>query len=94
MNPANAIDRGLSDGDRVRIANELGEIAAWLGVTDEVREGVVSLPGKWWSVPTDTAAVTNLLTPPLFAPGGQPAYNDTWVEVTAVANAAVLETTS
>jgi hypothetical protein len=45
-------------------------------VTDDIHAGVVALPGKWWG---DAAA--NLLTPSSWTPGGQPAYNDTFVEV-------------
>jgi hypothetical protein len=48
-----------------------------------VRQGVVSLTGKWWSHPAETGAVANFLTPSSWAPGGQPAYNDTFVEVVA-----------
>ena len=56
-------------------------------MTTEVRPGVVSLPGKWWRHPADTSAVANLLTPSLWSPGGQPAYNDTFVSVAAASPA-------
>jgi anaerobic selenocysteine-containing dehydrogenase len=83
MNVSDAAARNLSDGDRVTIRNAQGSVTAWLRVGDSVRSGVVSLTGKWWSHPPETSAVTNVLTPSAWAPGGQPAYNDTFVEVVA-----------
>ena len=81
MNPGDAATRGLSDGEQIVLKNELGELRAALKVTDTIRRGVVSLPGKWWSRPTQTGAIGNLLTPSSWSAGGQPAYNDTLVEV-------------
>jgi anaerobic selenocysteine-containing dehydrogenase len=92
MHPTDARPRGLEDGTRVRIANDRGTVHAHVHVTDAVRPGVVSLPGKWWGEPPDTSAVANLLTPSAWSPGGQPAYNDTWVVVTAAASIAPSET--
>jgi len=83
INSADAEARGLGDGERVTIRNERGEVTAWLRVGTSVRPGVVSLTGKWWSHPTETSAVANFLTPSAWAPGGQPAYNDTFVDVVA-----------
>jgi hypothetical protein len=67
----------------VTIRNAQGELTAWLRVGTSVRRGVVSLTGKWWSHPEETSAVANILTPSAWTPGGQPAYNDTFVDVTA-----------
>ena len=83
MHEADAAARGLTDGERVAIRNSQGEVMAWLHVGTSVRPGVVSLTGKWWSQPAETSAVTNVLTPSAWTPGGQPAYNDTFVEVVA-----------
>ena len=77
------VERGLGDGDRVALRRNGAAIHAWLRVTTDVRPGVVALPGKWWGQPEETGAVANLLTPALWSPGGQPAYNDTFVQVTA-----------
>jgi anaerobic selenocysteine-containing dehydrogenase len=83
IHPSDAAERGLSDGDRVALRRNGAAIHAWLRVTTDVRPGVVALPGKWWSEPEETGAVANLLTPSLWSPGGQPAYNDTFVQLTA-----------
>lgn len=81
MNRADAQRRGLDDQQEVVLRNERGSVRVWLHLTDDIHEGVVALPGKWWSLPEGTGAVANLLTPSSWSPGGQPAYNDTFVEV-------------
>jgi anaerobic selenocysteine-containing dehydrogenase len=63
--------------------NERGEIRAWLSVTEDVRPGLVALPGRWWFDDGDCPpSVVNLLTPHRF--GGEsetPVYNECFVEV-------------
>jgi anaerobic selenocysteine-containing dehydrogenase len=81
MNPVDAASRGLQDGQQVSIKNDLGEVHTELLVTDSIGSGVVALAGKWWSFPEQTGAVANLLVDSAFSPGGQPAYNDTFVNV-------------
>lgn len=81
MNCADAAARGFVNEQSVRLHNERGEITAWLHLTDDIHPGVVSLPGKWWSFPGETGALANRLTPSAWAPGGQPAYNDTFIVV-------------
>jgi anaerobic selenocysteine-containing dehydrogenase len=81
MDPADAAQRGLADGQSVRLRNAQGTISATLRITDVVALGVVALPGKWWSLPEEDNAVANLLSSSAWSPGGQPAFNDTFVEV-------------
>ncbi len=81
MHPLDADARGVADGARVNVRNARGHLKAWVRVTDDVHRGVVVLPGKWWGFPEETGALANLLTPSAWTPGGQPAYNDTFVEV-------------
>jgi anaerobic selenocysteine-containing dehydrogenase len=58
MNPAEAARLGLADGQKVVIRSRAGTLEAPLQVTDEIREGVVSLPhgyghgrdGTWLTV--------------------------------------------
>ena len=83
MHPNDAESRKLENDQRVTVRNQQSEIFATLKVSENIRSGVVSLPGKWWSSPPETAAVGNTLTASLWSPGGQPAYNDTWVTVEA-----------
>lgn len=81
MNPSDARPRNLENNQRVAIRNEHGKIFATLKISESIRVGVVSIPGKWWSSPAETAALGNNLTAPRWSPGGQAAYNDTWVVV-------------
>ncbi len=83
MHPVDAEERSLADGQLVSISNTEGEVTAVVRITDAVPQGVTALPGKWWSAPEATSAVANLLSPSSWSPGGQPAYNDTFVNVTA-----------
>ena len=83
MHPDDATTRGLSSGDRVVISNTQGKVTAWVEVGTTVRPGVVSLAGRWWGRPAEVSALTNLLTPSAWTPGGQPAYNDAYVDVVA-----------
>jgi len=46
LHPEEAARRGLSDGQRVRLFNDLGEVGLVLKVSDEVRPGVVLVPGQ------------------------------------------------
>ena len=92
MHPADAQVRSLADGDRVAISNDRAVLHAHVHVTDAVRPGVVALPGKWWGEPGETGAVANLLTPSAWSPGGQPAYNDTYVFVSAATSIPVSPT--
>ena len=78
MHTSDAASRALRSNTEVRVHNERGSLTAVLRVTNEIREGTVALPGKWWDLES-----SNLLTGCKYSPGGQPAYNDTYVEVSA-----------
>lgn len=81
MSHADAAARGLQDGDAVELRNEQGSIQATLRIGDVVMAGVVSLAGRWWNVPEDQGPVANILGPSAWTPGGQPTFNDVFVEV-------------
>lgn len=52
MNPRDARERGLADGDLVRVFNARGACLAGLRVTSDLRPGVVRLAtGAWWDPP-------------------------------------------
>ena len=82
MHVADAATRGLLDAQEVEIANERAAIRAWLQITENICPGVVALAGKWWG-DAGGNPVANLLTASAWSPGGQPAYNDTFVRVIA-----------
>jgi anaerobic selenocysteine-containing dehydrogenase len=47
MNPVDAAERGLSDGERVRVTSRVGALEVPLAVSADVGAGVVSLPHGW-----------------------------------------------
>ncbi len=47
LNPADAADAGVADGDRIRIASAHGEIETEAQLTDEVIAGTVAVPHGW-----------------------------------------------
>ena len=48
MNPGDAREKGLKDGERVSAFNDLGEVSFILQVTPNVPPGVVVAAGVWW----------------------------------------------
>ncbi|MCW6008479.1 molybdopterin oxidoreductase family protein [Micromonospora sp. CPCC 205371] len=47
MHPDDLAARGLTDGQRVRVASRVGEVETEVAATDDVMPGVVSLPHGW-----------------------------------------------
>jgi anaerobic selenocysteine-containing dehydrogenase len=47
MHPADAAARGLADRDAATIRSRVGEVTATLELTNDLLEGVVSLPHGW-----------------------------------------------
>jgi anaerobic selenocysteine-containing dehydrogenase len=86
MHPDDARARGLADGARVRVWNELGEVHLPLRVTDAVRPGVVrSLKGAWMRT-SDNGQTVSALAPAHHADlAGGACYNDARVDVAALA---------
>ncbi len=86
MHPDDANARGLRDGMRVRVFNDLGEVHLPLEITEAVRPGVVSsLKGAWMRT-TDNGQTVSALCPAHTADVSDGAcYNDARVEVEALA---------
>jgi anaerobic selenocysteine-containing dehydrogenase len=83
ISPEDATARGISDGDPVRVHNELGEVLCSAKLSADLRPGVVLLPKGLWSHHTANGFTANALIPETTADlGGQAAYNDARVEVT------------
>jgi anaerobic selenocysteine-containing dehydrogenase len=83
MHPEDARARGLVDGTRVKVWNDLGEVHLTLSVTDIVPRGVVaSLKGAWLRT-ADNGQTVSALAPATHADISEGAcYNDARVEVT------------
>jgi len=82
MHPDDAKARGLSDGDRVKVWNDLGEVHLTLEITEDVPPGVVcSLKGAWMRT-SDNGQTVSALAPSHHADISEGAcYNDARVEV-------------
>jgi len=85
MHPEDAAARGLVDGQRVRVWNDLGEVRLPLRVTDSVRPGVVSSAKGAWLRTSDNGQTISALAPATLADmAGGACFNDARVEVEGV----------
>jgi anaerobic selenocysteine-containing dehydrogenase len=84
MHPDDAKARGLADGQRVRVWNDLGEVRLPLRITTDVPRGVVSsLKGAWFRT-SDNGQTVSALAPASHADlCGGACYNDARVDVAA-----------
>jgi len=88
MHPDDAAARGLSDGDRVRIFNELGEVHCPLAVLPTIRPGTVSLPKGIWRRTTGNSFTGTALVPDALTDiAGGACFNDARVQVASLATA-------
>ena len=72
MNVLDAAERGIADGDPVRVFNDRGELVVRCRVTERLMPGVVSLPqGAWWTPDArgvDRRGCINVLTSERWTP--------------------------
>jgi len=88
MHPDDASARGLSDGDLVRIFNELAEVHTTLQVLPTIRPGTVSLPKGLWRRSTRNGVTGTALVPDALTDiGGGACFNDARVQVASLASA-------
>jgi anaerobic selenocysteine-containing dehydrogenase len=88
MHPDDARVRGLSDGDLVRVFNDLGEVHCPLSVLPAVRPGVVSLPKGIWRRSTRNNTTGTALVPDTLSDIGDGAcFNDARVQVASLPRA-------
>jgi anaerobic selenocysteine-containing dehydrogenase len=83
LHPEDARVRGLADGQKVRIFNDLGAIGLMLRVSDEVQPGIALVPGQR---PDDEAVsgTINMLCSDRFTDMGEGAtYQSTYLDVAA-----------
>jgi anaerobic selenocysteine-containing dehydrogenase len=82
ISPADALARGIADGDLVRIHNDLGEIRCRASISPSIRPGVVALPKGLWKKGTANGVVSTALVPDRVTKMvGAACYNDARVEV-------------
>ncbi len=86
MHPDDAVARGLSDNDLVRVFNQLGEVHCTLSVLPIIRPGTVSLPKGLWRRSTRNGFTGTALVPDTLTDlGGGACFNDARVQVTSLA---------
>ncbi len=83
LHPADALSRGLTDGQIVRLSNDRGEIALRLRVRDEVQPGVVLVPGQRPDEEAEAGTVNMLCADTYTDMGAGATYQSTWLDVRA-----------
>jgi anaerobic selenocysteine-containing dehydrogenase len=82
MHPHDAAERGLQDGNTVRVYNVLGEVHCKVRLDERLKPGVVSLPKGMWRRGTLNGSLVNALVPDSLTPvSGGACFNDARVQV-------------
>ncbi|HEX2943483.1 MAG TPA: molybdopterin dinucleotide binding domain-containing protein, partial [Rhodopila sp.] len=85
IHPVDAVRRGIADGQKVRVFNDIGATVMPAQVTDRIAPGVVSIKEGAWFTPddngVDTTGCANALTTDRAAPCGATTYNTNQVEI-------------
>ena len=85
LNTADAQQRGIQDGDMVKVFNDRGKMIISARVTGRIMPGVVDIPQGAWYDPDengiDRGGCANILTKDVISPGGAFASNTALVQV-------------
>jgi anaerobic selenocysteine-containing dehydrogenase len=82
MHPADAAQRGIADGDDIRVFNALGEVRCKAGLGGWIRRGTVSLPKGLWRKHTANGYTATALVPDTLTDiGGGACFNDARVQI-------------
>ncbi len=82
INPVDAAPRGITDGEVVRVFNELGEVICEARLEERVRPGVASMPKGAWRKSSKNGLTSTALCPThLNVVGGGACFNDARVEI-------------
>ncbi|HJZ11276.1 MAG TPA: molybdopterin dinucleotide binding domain-containing protein, partial [Acidobacteriota bacterium] len=84
LHPADAAARGLSQGAKVRVYNEFGEVHCRLRIRNEVRAGVAVLPKGAWRKASLNGFTATALAPDTLGTAGGACFNDARVEIAAL----------
>jgi anaerobic selenocysteine-containing dehydrogenase len=83
LHPDDAAQRGLANGAKVRLHNERGEVGLMLKVSDEIRPGVVLVPGQRPDGETVSGTINMLVSDRYTDLGEGATYQSTFLEVEA-----------
>jgi len=81
LHPTDAAQRGLTDGQKVRLFNDRGEIGLMLHVRDEVQPGVILVPGQRPDAEAVSGTVNMLCADTFTDMGAGATYQSTWLDV-------------
>jgi anaerobic selenocysteine-containing dehydrogenase len=82
IHPRDAEDRGIGDGQYVRVFNDRGQFVVLSRVSDDIAPGVVMSPMGAWPKNAKDQSTVNAVNPFVFADlGNAPTFSDTRVEV-------------
>lgn len=85
INPIDAQERGIREGDQARVFNDRGEMIIRAKVTERIMPGVVDIPQGAWYDPNekgvDRGGCANVLTSDRISPGAAIPYNTSLVQV-------------
>ena len=85
MNTGDARDRGIHDGDMVRVFNDRGETIIPAQLTERLMPGVAIVPAGAWYAPdkdgVDRGGSANVLTRDEPSPGGAFPYNTALIQI-------------
>jgi anaerobic selenocysteine-containing dehydrogenase len=81
IDPVDAEDRRIGEGDRVRIFNDRGALELPARISDRLRPGLAAIPWGWWGEEANVNVLTND-TPSDW--GGAVAFYDTLVDAELV----------
>ena len=84
IHPDDAVARGITTGDEVRVANARGSLRLLALVSERVRPGVVAARMGWNKLGADFVGVNQLTSQTLTDLGAAPTFYSTLVEVTRV----------
>ncbi len=87
MNPEDAGARGISEGDEVRVFNQLGDVRCHAAVGAWIRPGTVVLPKGLWRKHTQNGYTGTALVPDSLTDlGGGACFNDARVQIEKTAD--------
>jgi anaerobic selenocysteine-containing dehydrogenase len=82
LHPSDALERGIAEGDAVRVFNDLGEVLCPARLSGGLRPGVAMLPkGAWLHNMAGVMTATALAPDSLTDLGGGACFNDARVEI-------------
>lgn len=85
VNTEDAVERGIGEGDVVRVGNDRASLTLAARLSTRVGRGVAAVPFGWWDADHDgTTSVNDLTSDGPTDMGGGVAYHDTFVDIARI----------